>query len=203
VILNNNDCKAITASGYIITHNLDTLYGTIKLQRFNQVTGGYMFNKFDIESQLSTVYFKKDEEKKFKKYTPQMILGYGFSYDKEDYYFKSFKLDHKSLIKSEREEYIFLYLIHQGYIDLYEKTKTIFPVSSSLRDAPIVIYEFYLYKDSVGLFKVEKNDSIKTINDLLIRYKLNQEFIDNIPSDTQFEYIKLLLDAYDEKIKNN
>ena len=104
----NNECSAIRVLGYILNENSDTIYGTVKISRFNQVTGGFILNGIDLESYHLRVIFKSNESKRFHIYFPEKILGFGFRYKSTYYVFQRFKIDYNSVLEKESQRYRFL-----------------------------------------------------------------------------------------------
>lgn len=199
LLLFSINSNAADVRGYIISQNLDTIYGTIELPEINQTTGAVYIKGYDEEAISRRMKFKSDNENSFHNYTPKDIVGFGFAYQSRTYVFERFLLKYKSLAFSESGQYKFLNLIHKGNLSLYINPRYwILPTSNDLGNELTVYYEFYLYNDANGLVRVEKNKYTKTVRDLLLRFNVNKEFIDELPSYADFSNIQVILLNYDE-----
>ncbi|NDP20859.1 MAG: hypothetical protein GZ091_07240 [Paludibacter sp.] len=114
ISLKTIDCFAIDAPGYIINIQSDTIYGWVQLSRFDQVTGGLVLNGIEEESFHSRVVFVARHEKRFKTYFPEMLLGFGFTYNSTDYIFQKIIVQRKSIFKSEKQQYRFMRFVYEG-----------------------------------------------------------------------------------------
>jgi hypothetical protein len=194
----NNPCKAIKVPAYIIVEHSDTIHGTIKLNKFSQITSGFILKGFDMESLHYKILFKGNADKSYKTFYPEMILGFGFTYNSVNYNFKSFLLEYKSIIKKERLKNRFLYLVYKGKVDLYKDIVYVNNTgNNSITDENQVYYEYYLFSNWKGLFRVAVNEEIKTIWDLLHQVNFEEEFIREIPEETKFKDIQTVLEKYD------
>jgi len=109
VIVNKVEAKKL--KGFIVTEQNDTIYGSIKVNKYNPRTGAYYFFQINLESCYSQIYFKQEGKPRFKLYTPDQIKGYSFNFKDQDYYFHSFLIQSKSIVRSEQSRYAFLILI--------------------------------------------------------------------------------------------
>jgi hypothetical protein len=114
ISLKTIDCLAIDAPGYIITLQSDTVYGSVQLSRFDQVTGGLVLEGIEEESFHSRVVFIARDGKKIKTYFPEMLLGFGFTYNSTDYIYQQAIVQRKSIFKSEKQQYRFIRLVYDG-----------------------------------------------------------------------------------------
>ena len=194
----SNICNAINVSGYIVSENHDTIYGIIKLHRYDQVTGALILNGFDLESLHYKITFRRNDSKSKQTFTPSMILGFGFNYDSVKYIYKRFLLEYKNIFSKDTQEYRFLNLIHRGSSELYLNTICINQTpNNSSAGGYVTYYEYFLYSNS-GLIKVAMNDRIKNIRDLLRELNIDEEYIQEIPENTKFKDIKVILEYYDK-----
>lgn len=204
LFLLNNQSSAINVNGYIITENSDTVFGTIQLQKFDQVTGNLVINGFDREILHKKLSFKSVKDKKYKTYLPETISGFGFNYEKERYVFQSFTLERKSLVKRERFQSRFLCLVYRGSLSLFKDIKSYnFDPSNITRNYNSYTYsEFFLYQPSVGLIKVEITDKISSIKDLLRQFNCNELFVQKLKENIRISNILDVLKTYDQWLSN-
>lgn len=152
--LNLNSVLATKVPGYIIENNSDTIFGEIKVSRFDIYTGGIIFHGIDLESFHSILYFKENNKSRFKSFTPNDIAGFGFIYKSINYRFKTFMIESKSIVKSERKKLRFLNLIYQGEIAVYKDIvrKDNF-IMTGIQTKVTDYYDYYLFDDKHGLRK--------------------------------------------------
>jgi hypothetical protein len=194
---------AMNVPGYIITTNSDTVHGMVKLTKFNQATGGLMMSGFDRDILHLSVSFRKEGEKDFETYTPDMIGGFAFTFESHDYYYKSFLLDYRSIFPNEKQVYRFLMLVHRGNIDLYQDVKYTGNAAGTSVQGTYATYSYYLYTPSKGLLRVEMTDQARTVQDLLFQYGVDIRFIKEIPANANFKDIRKILDDYDRWVSGN
>lgn len=101
------------AYGYIITLNSDTIHGIVQLSHFDQVTGGLILNGIEEESFHSRVVFIAKNERRFKAYFPEMLLGFGFTYKSVNYVYQRVLEQRKSIFKNDRQQYRFMRLVYR------------------------------------------------------------------------------------------
>jgi hypothetical protein len=199
-----NLTKAKKVPGYIITENSDTIYGQIKLSKFDLLAGTWIIFGINIKQLHFEVCFRENKGRKFRNFQAINISGFGFNFKSEDYIFKSFTLKSNTAIVKERERERFLQLIYKGEIELYRDQKrtesNINPGNNSYninKNLLFTYYDLFLYNESKGLTKVEISKDIKTINQLLDKYDLDKEYIKIIPSNTKLKDIGVVLINYD------
>jgi len=100
--------RSENAYGYIITLNSDTIHGIVQLSHFDQVTGGLILTGIEEESFHSRVVFIAKNEKRFKAYFPEMILGFGFIYKSVNYDYRRVIEQRKSIFRNDRQQYRFM-----------------------------------------------------------------------------------------------
>ena len=195
----SNNCNAIEVIGYVINQNQDTIYGTIKLHKFSQITGAFMLNGFDMESLHYKVSFKSNADKLYQTFSTDMILGFGFSYKATDYVYKRFLLKSKSIFRKARQKFRFLNLIYKGNVSLYQNIiNTNTPSINAFNNTNITYYEYFLFSNSKGLLKVAMNEQIRTMRDLLQQFDIDEQYIKEIPENTKFKDIKIIVENYDK-----
>lgn len=195
------NCHAKKVSGFIITNKQDTLYGTIRLPDVSMASGNFFIKGFDLESLHFLVRFRGRSEKSFHAYSPDSIQEFGFCFDHAYYFFKSFQLEYKSMLKTDRQRSRFLYQAYRGTIALYRiKLSTFIPDRTISREENMKyheINEYYLYSQLGGLVKVEQNNSTPTVRELLRACDADEEFVQTVPENTSFKEIKSILALYD------
>lgn len=204
-MLSYNYCQAIHVPGYIITEKSDTVFGTIQLQKFDQVSGGLIINGFDRGILYKQLFFKSLTDKRYKTYLPETISGFGFNYDKEKYVFQSFTLDRKSMVKREHYQSRFLCLVYKGSLSLFKDIKHYnFDPSNTLGNQNSYTYaEYFLYQPSVGLKKVEITDKIPSIKVLLRLYNCKEEFVQELKDNLLIRDMMDVLEAYDQWLSDH
>jgi len=194
----NNNCCAIKVAGYILNENSDTIHGTIQLSRFNQVTGAFKLNGIELESLHSRVVFRGLNDRAFETYFPEEIMGFGFKYKFTEYFFNRFAVIHNSIVQNESQQFRFLCLIHKGAFELYKDITTLYnPINQFDYDQYLTYSDYYLYRTSNGLFKVEYQDNIRNLRDLMEQAGADFRFIQFMPQNIRFKDIQALLIIYD------
>lgn len=189
-------CRALEAEGYIIKENSDTIFGTIRLTKFQN--GHVLLNGFNVESLQYQVSFKEKDGRKFRTHMPGSIVGFGFTYDYEDYFFTSFIIDYKSVVPTDRQRNRFLCRVYKGKLNLYQNIITVNKPSALNTQSDFTsYYEFYLQNSSKGLLKVEKTKNIQSIHDLLKQFGVDEKFLLEIPLHTDLNEIRNVLQQYD------
>ncbi len=191
------------ASGFIV-ENSDTLYGKIKYTQFNILTAGIVINGINTESLHYEVWFKENNGKRFKKYTPNDIDAFGFTDKDYYYYFKSFAIKTNSVVKKERIKKRFLQLyFHVADIDLYKDLLRIDNHYFNSSNSSYKIYEqtytypeLYLFSGKNGLTKIEESKKIGSIKEILQYYKIEDEFLIQISKDCNLKNIRIILEEY-------
>lgn len=145
-----------TAPGYIVTNNSDTIAGEVKVSRYDIYTGGILCSGINLEPFHSVLYFRQSNQSSFKSFRPKDISGFVFTYKSVDYIFKTFTIESKSIVKSERRRLRFLNLIHQSeniiYRDIVRRGDVVMPgTQSKVTD----YYDYYSYDITHGLKKLD------------------------------------------------
>jgi len=156
--------KAVSnAQGYIVTLNSDTIYGYIQLTRFDQVTGGLVLNGIEEDSFHSRVVFVPVGESHFKVYFPEMLLGFGFVHQSQNYIYQRVTDSRKSIFKSERQQYRFMRLVCKNAdVVIYKDVRMMSnPDLQSNRDKWLKFNTHLFRVKPDKSAKVAKGDSIK------------------------------------------
>jgi hypothetical protein len=146
--------------GYIVTQDFDTINGKIILPKFNRYSGGYSIASFNQVSLHYEVWFKGNQDKRFKRYEATDIAGFGFVFSSYPYFFRSFTIESNTPFKRVKQKHRFLKLSYYGKVCLYYdivqmKVQGIHTAHPSQSYDDIVTFkEYYLYNDSIGLKKV-------------------------------------------------
>lgn len=209
VLISSTDyLEAKKVSGFIITEFSDTIYGTIRISEFDLLTGGWIFNGINLEPFHFEVSFRNNENERFRNYKAGEILEFGFTYKSIDYYFHSFILESNSIFKKERRRDRFLQLCYKGKISLYKNVSQITTpdncIKSSLNNSQFYdYYDYFLFNKILGLTKVEMTKNIKTMNDFLFIYRIDEEFLEGIPKNTKLKDVKTVLMNYEIWLNEN
>lgn len=198
LILHLSSVQANKAPAYIIKNSTDTIFGEIKVSNFDIYTRGIVLCGINLEPFHSILYFREINTNHFKAFTPNDISGFGFIYKSINYRFKTFVIESKSLIRSERKRQRFLNLIFQGEIALY--TDIVRNDRYSMAGFPYKVidyYDYYLFDDKHGLKKAIRTKEYKTLIDLFSHYGIDQKFIEQLPADTRFKDVKYILKEYE------
>ena len=194
-----SSCSAKKVLGYIITKDLELLYGEVKINVYNPYLGGYTFNGINLDTFHSNVSFKSENEKHFRNYEPEDINGFGFTFKSVKYNFRSFDTEPKSIFKKGRTKDRFLLLVYKGEVYLYRDIeKIITPDNYSWDNAGV----YYLYNNAFGINKVVLTKEVKSITDLLTLYSVEKDFLNDIPPKLNLNGIKYILVKYDSWLRN-
>jgi hypothetical protein len=138
-------------------------------------------------------------------FTPKDIREFGFFDKSIDYRFRSFAIESKSIVKSERKRLRFLNLIWQGEIALYRDIvrKDNGYMSGTRNDRIVDYYDYYLLDEKHGLIKVVGAKEYKTLKDLLKYYEIDQRFIDQLSPNIRFKDVTEVLLEYEKWKKKN
>lgn len=195
-------CHARKAPGYIVTHNADTLWGEIVIPTYNINSTGFSINGIDLEWFYLQVKFKEYNTQKSKIFKPDMINAFGFNDKSIDYIFESFTLESTSLFTQTFTTQRFLNLIYKGEVCLYRNFER---VQNMARHDPYynaqtstTYYNYYLYKDDIGILIVDQSADYYTVHDLLYHFNVNPDFIKTINKKTRLRDIKIVLEQYDQ-----
>jgi len=198
-VLNFNLLLAASVPGYIVTNSSDTIRGVIKIPRFDWYTGGLTLFGINLEQFHSVLIFRDNGTGRFESFKPNEIAGFGFEYKSIHYKFKAFSIKTKSIIESERIRSRFLVLLFEGEVSVYKDIVRMgnFIADDALTDRVIDHYDYYLYDDKQGLKEAIRTAHYKTVSDLLRLYEIDQDFIEQLPSDVRFKDIVEILQGYE------
>lgn len=204
ILFFNKESYSKEAPGYILTKDADTIFGDIKIYSYNANTNSFSLNGINLESFYSIVFFKESETKRFKKYEPEDIYGFGFFYQSSEYIFHKFQLEFNSLFKSDEYRFRFLNLIYKGEVSLYrnmvrypnpDKYKNIYKSNAFSENA---YYDYYLSSRSSELIKAEFTPDIKTMHQLLSALKIKEEFIKQVNPKAELKDLLEIIEEYDD-----
>lgn len=205
-----NFVEAKKVPGYIITENLDTIQGQIKLSKFNLQTGGWYIYGINIEQLHFEVWFRDNKSKRFRSYKATDILSFGFNYRSINYIFRSFTIESNTRVVRQQKRQRFLQLLYNTDLELYRDTKSMLSninyvdfTYNKKRNYLLTYYDLYLYSNANGLTKVELSKNVKTVHQLLRKYNLDKRYVKEIPANTKLKDIKTILVNYDLWLKYN
>ncbi len=185
-------------SGYIITNDADTIFGKIRVSRFNLYTGGYVVNDINLEPFSHMVEFKENGKHRFMIYSPGEIAGFYFLKGSVEYRFKSFTIQTNSIIRNDREITKFLHLVFQGELSIYRDLfRSSVSVGSEHFNRTMLFYDYYLFNEKQGLNKVNWKNEDLTIIDLLKLYEVDNNYIENLSTEIYFMNIQELMYDYE------
>jgi len=202
-----NPVLACKVPGYIIKNGSDTVFGKVRVSYFDIYTGAIFLFGINMEPFHSVLYFREKNTSGFKSFTPNDISGFGFTYKSINYRFKTFVIESKSIVKSERIKLRFLNLIYQGkvaiYKDIVRKESYNTGVKDKDKDRLTNYSDYYLFDDKHGLKKANWSKEYKTVTDLLVYYEIDQNFLVQLPAEARFKDLKQILCEYDLWKKHN
>ena len=197
-----NNILANKVPGYIISNKTDTIFGEIKVSRFDLYTGGFVINGINLEPFHSMVRFKEIGQGRFRTYEPEYLIGFGFLDNTINYRFKRFKIESKSIVKTGRERFRFLSLIYLGeiaiYRDIIRRPNNMETSVINQNDNTIVFYDYYLYTEKHGLKKVVWSKDYRTLIELLTYYEIDSEFIEQIAPNARFKDVREIFQEYEK-----
>jgi hypothetical protein len=205
LLINSVLAFARTAPGYIIRNSSDTIYGEIRVSIFDLYRGGTVLLGINLEPFHSAAYFREKGENRFHSFTPKDIKEFGFFDKSIDYRFRSFVIESKSIVKSERKRLRFLNLVWQGEVALYRDIvrKDNDYMSGARNDRIVDYYDYYLLDEQHGLTRVSGTKEYKTLKDLLKYYEIDQRFIDQLSPNIRFKDVTEVLLEYEKWKKKN
>lgn len=186
--------QAKKTRGFIVKVNMDTVFGEIKLHKFERFTGAFLLSSYDLNWCFFSVSFKGPDDKYFKNYKPFELHSYQFTYDHVVYKFKSFEVYFTRLINQTDEVPKFLQEMYKGEISLYRDL--IYSPQMAENAKFYFYYDYYLFNMQKGLVKVERTEKRKTVKDLLREFEVNPEFIEELSPAVRFKDIGTILDQY-------
>lgn len=191
--------------GYIVKNNADTVWGTMKVSSFGKISGGYNLSGIETETYYFGVSFKADDETKFAIYYPESLQGFAFQYKSTQYIFNRFTLNFKSIVTSEKQRNQFLCLMYRDNNYQLYRNVLIDPNNGliSVPDKWLRFIVYYLYSESKGIVKVEKNKKYRNLQSLLADYDFDSRFIEQLDKKIDFIDIKDVLKQYNDWLKNN
>lgn len=197
--------QARKVPGYIIRNSSDTIYGEIRVSGTDLYKGETVLFGTNLKSLHLAVEFREKGENRFHSFTPKDIKEFGFFDKSIDYRFRSFVIESKSIVKSERKRARFLNLVWQGEVALYRDIvqRENFLKTGFLNDRVIDYYDYYLLDEKHGLRKVVGTKEYKTLKDLLKYYEVDQRFIDQLSPNIRFKDVTEVILEYETWKKKN
>ena len=183
--------------GYIITNNNDTIYGAIRLSKFNLLQNTISISSYNMDELYDHLYFRSSTDKKFNELSPMDILEYGFILDRTQYRYISKEVKAK-LGTSKRKFYLQL---ANGDINLFESRTPLNNQDQSLNHNRMIITEFYILGEDKNLIRVSQNDKDERVSDFLMKnLKLDKETLDKAAKDKTFKDIVEIARVYNNDV---
>jgi hypothetical protein len=94
-------------------------------------------------------------------------------------------------------------LLFKGEVSVYKDMVRMdnFIAENALSDRVIDHYDYYLFDDKQGLKRAIRTAKYRTVSELLSLYQIDQDFVEQLPSDLRFKDIVEILQGY-ERWKN-
>lgn len=190
----------IEVQSYIITNSNDTIYGSIKISKFNLFQRRLSISSYNTDELFFHFYFKPSSEKNYKELLPKDIKEYGFFLENVPYRFIS--TEEKPVITKINRLKFYLQ-IAGGSINLFEyRTHVDYNSQNKVTDPNLGIQnlqlsEEYILSDDNKLVKVE--DTGVSVSDfLLANIKLNKEILDKVCKDKSFKDMREIVRLYNQ-----
>jgi hypothetical protein len=200
VIICTSKIYAIEVQSYIISNNNDTLYGTIKISKFNLLQKTVSVTSYNTDELFYHLFFKSSSEKRYKELFPTDVKEYGFFLDNTPYRFIS--TEEKPVITKHNRAKFYLQ-VAGGSINLFEYRTTVDyenqnqPTNKYLGNHSLKIREEFILSDDNKLVKVEDNGG--SVSDfLLANIKLNKEILDKVCKDKSFKDMREVIRLYNQ-----
>lgn len=205
LLINGSMAFARKVPGYVIRNSSDTLYGEIRVSGTDLYRGETVLSGISLKSLHSSVEFREKGKKHFHSFTPKDIREFGFFDRSINYRFRSFVIEAKSIVKSERKRLRFLNLVWQGEVALYRDIvqRENYLKTGFLNDKVIDYYDYYLLDEKHGLKRVVATKECKTLKDLLKYYEIDQRFIDQLSPNIRFKDVTEVILEYEKWKKKN
>lgn len=194
---------AIKVDGYIVNHDQDTLWGSVKLSRFNDINGAIILNGINKEQLHFQMFFKGRNKRTFKRYTPEDIQAFGFKYNEKIHTYQSFEIVKNNMLKSMDSRFRFLRLLNNNDIKLYLDLVRMDDYSGSQFNGVQgygyqTYFDYYLYNNKVGLMFVSPSNDFKSLIELLKHYDFHPDFIESLPDKYVSKDIPEILLKYEQ-----
>jgi len=185
--------------GIIVTKNNDTIYGTIRISKFNLFQKTVSAFSYNMDDLFDHVYFKSSTDSRFKELFPRDILEYGFILEGVPYRYVS--IDVKVKLSHTRRK--FFLQIANGDINLFTISLHINNQDKSINPYGMTISEYYILSEDMELIRVSQYDRDETVFDFLMRnLKLNKEVLSSATKGRTFKKIAEIAEIYNNEIKN-
>lgn len=190
----------IEVQSYIITNGNDTVYGTIKISKFNLLQKTVSVTSYNTDELFYHLFFKSSSEKRYKELFPMDVKEYGFFLDNTPYRFIS--TEEKPIITKHNRAKFYLQ-VAGGSINLFEyRTNVDYdyqnqPTNQHLGNHSLKMREEYILSDDNKLVKVE-DTGVSVSNFLLANIKLNKEILDKVCKDKSFKDMREIVRLYNQ-----
>ncbi len=194
--------EAKKAEGYVVYPNGDSICGLVKVSQVNLMNQGIVLNGVELEPFHYMVTFKEQNGSRFKTYKVDEIREFGFNFQGVAYQFRQFTLHSNTFVGKDQTRNRFLCLMFEGEVALYKdiirRNSGVHPQSPAMNRQASVYYEYYLFNKKQGLSKAVKTNDCKELLQLLARYEIDGNFLDQLPDDVSFKDLKSVLLQYEE-----
>ncbi|MBK3517318.1 hypothetical protein [Carboxylicivirga marina] len=181
--------------GYVVDKEGTTIKGKVYLNnhtvksRSAYVRDGLFLNDYHRE-----VFFKENGKRK-RAYGPEDLREYSFEYKGKFYYFESFELEYKSIVKAERQTDRFLQVMYSGHCKLYRNISESLYNDGLVRIEPTI--DYYIYNSELGLTMVASVNDYKHLKDILLAYNFDQRYVDGLKKRLNIRDIPQIIIDYE------
>ncbi|HEY4788463.1 MAG TPA: hypothetical protein VIH57_20575 [Bacteroidales bacterium] len=185
--------------GYIITNNNDTLYGEVRISKFNIAQNTVSLSSYNLDELYDHVYFKPSPGNIFKIYSPMEIVEYGFILDNVPFRYIAKEVKTR-MGYTKRKFYL---QVAYGGIDLFENTSPIDNQDKN-HNTTMSVTEFFILCPDNNFVRVSQDDKDEPVTDFLMRYlKLDKDILDKAARNKTFKDIQEIARTYDMITNNN
>lgn len=189
--------NAKKVDSYIITNNHDTVYGSIRLSRFNLFHNTISLNSYHIEDLFDHIFFKSESDKKFKELLPMDILEYGFVLGSTKYRYISKEIK-PGWGRNKRKFYLQL---TDGVIDVFKVSSFLDNRGKNLNPYGTRITEYYILSKDNSLVSVFENDRGDSVSGFLMKYlDLDKALLEKVTKDKTFKDIREIALQYNKQV---
>ena len=185
--------------GYIINNHMDTIHGEIRLHKWSFTTGYFIIKGYELETLHILVEFREHNRGEYKSYDAEKLFGFGVKYKGKELTYRSTDVDYKSIIKGEQQRTRFLQILYDGQLILYKDVVHVEnPLAKSKGDLYKTYNIYYLGKcKSQDIKRMEINNQIVSVRDLLLKLNIESEFINSISENITLKNFTKVLEDYD------
>jgi hypothetical protein len=156
--------SAKIVAGYIITNKMDTIYGSLKLSKFDLSKRTLSINSYNSDDLFIHVFFKPASGKKYQWYSPDDVQEYCFDLDHSIYHFISREV--KTILSKKNKKY-FYRQVENGAINLFESRVIQYNMDRTTHPYGMTISEYYVLGADNKLIEVCKGSKSQTIFEFL------------------------------------